>query len=56
MIYQLYKTIFGKDAVIKTNEEGSSSSFLLGVDNPEESAYLAWVEAGNQPLPAEEQA
>lgn len=55
MTYKLYKTFDGKDAVIKTNDDGSMSSFVLGAENPEEKAYLAWVEQGNQPLPAEEQ-
>jgi hypothetical protein len=53
MIYKLYKTMFGKNVVEKTNEDGSTSSFILGVDNPEEQAYLKWLEEGNTPLPAE---
>jgi hypothetical protein len=53
MMYQLYKTTFGENAIIKTNKDGSSTSFILGVDNPEEQAYLAWLELGNTPLPAE---
>jgi hypothetical protein len=54
MIYQLYKTIpQGNDGVICKHENGSISSFLLGVDNPEEEAYLKWVAEGNTPLPAE---
>jgi len=54
MIYQLYKTPQGASGVIKTNDDGSQSSFLLGLENPEEQAYLAWVADGNTPLPAEE--
>jgi hypothetical protein len=56
MIYKLY--IAGNatvpNAVLKTNEDGSMSSFLLGADNPEEQAYIAWLEEGNTPLPADE--
>ena len=54
MIYKLYKTMSGLDGVIKTNDDGSMSSFLLGLNNPEEQAYLEWVEAGNTPEPADE--
>jgi hypothetical protein len=54
MTYKLYKTFDGKDAAIKTNDDGSMSSFVLGADNPEESAYLAWVEQGNVAQPADE--
>jgi hypothetical protein len=54
MTYKLYTTIDGKNAVLKTNNDGSMSSFLLGADNPEEQAYLKWLEEGNTPLPADE--
>ena len=53
--YKLY-TRLGKtipDAVCSVNEDGSSISFVLNADNPEEKAYLAWVAEGNEPLPAE---
>ena len=53
--YKLYKTTSGQDAVITVNDDGSMSSFLLGVDNPEEKAYLAWLELGNTPLPADKE-
>lgn len=56
MTYKLYKTIDGKNAVLKINDDSSMSSFILGADNPEEATYLAWVDEGNEPLPAEEQA
>ena len=52
-MYKLYKTTFGKDAAMKTNEDGSLTSFLLGTNSSEEKAYLAWLELGNTPLPAE---
>jgi hypothetical protein len=55
MTYKLYKTIpDNKEGILKTNIDGSTSSFLLGLDNPEEEAYLAWVAEGNTPLPADE--
>ena len=48
-MYKLYKTTFGENAVIKTNEDGSSTSFILNTNNPEEQAYLAWLAEGNTP-------
>jgi hypothetical protein len=54
MIYKLYKTNENKDGVIKFNDDGSMSSFILNASNPEEQAYLKWVEDGNTPLPADE--
>lgn len=54
MNYKLYKTMTGQDGVVYTNEQGHTVSFLLGLDNPEEEAYLAWVAEGNTPIPAEE--
>ena len=42
-MYKLYKTTFGENAVSKINEDGSMSSFILGANNPEEQAYLAWL-------------
>ena len=53
-MYKLYKTTFGEDAVIKTNNDGFSASFILGANNPEEQAYLAWLAKGNTPIPADE--
>lgn len=54
MNYKLYKTFFGQDGIVYTNEQGQMISFLLGLDNPEEQAYLKWISDGNQPLPADE--
>jgi hypothetical protein len=53
MTYKLYKTIFDQDAVMYVNEQGQMVSFILGAENPEEKAYLAWVAEGNTPLPSE---
>jgi len=52
-MYKLYKTINGQDAVIKTNEDGSTTSFIFNESNTDYQAYLAWLEEGNTPLPAE---
>jgi hypothetical protein len=53
MTYKLYKTVIGENAVTKTNEDGSISSFILGLGNPEEETYLKWVAEGNLPSPAD---
>ena len=54
MIYKLYKTIpQGQDGVLCKHEDGTTSSFLLGTDNPEEKAYLEWLALGNVPESAE---
>ena len=55
MIYKLYIAGYGKipNAVMATNTDGSGFSFLLGTNNPEEQAYLKWLENGGIPLPAE---
>jgi hypothetical protein len=54
MIYKLYKTIDGKDAVIGTNEDGSMVSFIFDPANTDYQAYLKWVSEGHTPLPADE--
>ena len=56
MTYKLYIRT-GKtepDAVIKTNQDGSCTSFIFDPDNTDYQAYLRWLEEGNTPLPAEE--
>lgn len=55
MIYKLYKTNENKNGVVRFNDDGSMSSFILNTDNPEEQTYLKWLEEGNTPLPADEQ-
>jgi hypothetical protein len=54
MIYKTYKAINGAEGVIKLNDDNTMSSFLLGLDNPEEKSYLAWVEQGGIPISADE--
>jgi hypothetical protein len=54
MTYKLYKTVFGQDAAVKTNGNGSITSFLFDENNPDYQAYLAWIAEGNTPLPADE--
>ena len=53
-MYKLYKTSLGQDGVLRTNADGSVSSFLCEPDNKDYQEYLAWVEAGNTPEPADE--
>ena len=55
MTYKLYKTIDGKDAALKTNEDDSSTSFIFDPANTDYQQYLKWLEEGNTPLPADEQ-
>lgn len=54
MNYKLYKTMFGQDGIVYANEQNQMVSFILGLNNPEEQAYLKWVAQGNTPLPADE--
>jgi len=56
MTYTLYYAGFGTgepNAVMATNSDGSGFSFLFDPANTDYQAYLAWVEAGGVPLPAE---
>jgi hypothetical protein len=55
MTYKLYKTIRGDNAVVKTNDDGSTASFIFDPDNTDYQQYLKWLEEGNTPEPAEEQ-
>ena len=40
--------------VQKDNGDGSFTSFPAEENNPNYQQYLAWLEAGNTPLPADE--
>ena len=52
-MYKLYKDYRGFVSIIKTNDDGSSCSFLENTANTDYQQYLKWVEAGNQPEPAD---
>ena len=39
MTYKLYKTLRNKDAVVKTNEDGSTTSFVFDPDNTDYQAF-----------------
>ena len=56
MKYQLLKGgIENKEyGVMRTNENGTITSFLFDPDNTDYQKYLEWVAAGNTPLPADE--
>ena len=55
-MYKLYirKPQTVADAAIKTNEDGSISSFIFDPANTDYQAYLKWVSEGNTPLPADD--
>ena len=52
----MYKTITtqGGESIIKTNDDGSTTSFAKNEENIDYQAYLKWLAEGNQPLPADE--
>ena len=55
-MYKLYirKPQTVADAAIKTNEDGSVTSFIFDQANTDYQEYLEWVAAGNTPEPADE--
>lgn len=56
MTYKLYKTFPTKteaDAVMKTNEDGSITSFIFDPANTDYQSFLAWLAEGNEPEPAD---
>ncbi len=42
------------DAAYTINEDGSMTSFVFDENNQDYQAYLAWLDKGNTPEPAEE--
>ena len=51
-MYKLLSTM-GGECVLKTNDDASISSIPFDPANTDYQAYLAWLEAGNTPEPAE---
>ena len=55
-MYKLVKHTFMNQesiTIVKTNADGSESSFGEWADNTDYQAYLEWLAVGNTPLPAE---
>lgn len=51
----LHDKIQNKDyGAVKTNDDGSITSFLFDDNNTDYQAYLKWLEEGNTPEPADE--
>jgi hypothetical protein len=55
MMYQLYKTIDGKDAAMTVGVE-PQVSFIFDPANTDYQAFLTWCAEGNEPLPADDPA
>jgi hypothetical protein len=53
MTYKLYKVPGNLDAAMKTNEDGSITSFIFDPANTDYQAFLAWLAEGNELLPAD---
>jgi hypothetical protein len=56
MTYKLYKTSIEKtevDAILKTNKDGSMTSFIFDPDNTDFVEYQKWIAEGNEPEAAE---
>lgn len=53
-MYKLSKNTFGETVILRFNEDGSLTSMLENPVNTDYQAYLAWLEAGNTPIPADE--
>ena len=56
MTYKLYTRLFKSepDAAVKTNEDGSMTSFIFDPANTDYQVYLEWLAEGNTPEPADE--
>ena len=53
MVYKLYKNTVGATSIMKI-EDGVTTSFSEDPANTDYIAYLAWLELGNEPQPADE--
>jgi hypothetical protein len=51
-MYKLIVTLSG-ESIIKTNDDGSTTSFAKNEANTDYQAFLLWKSEGNTPLPAE---
>jgi hypothetical protein len=52
IMYKLWKSVLGKEAIIRTSD---GACIPIDPANTDYQQYLAWLEAGNTPEPAEEQ-
>ena len=52
-MYKLLKDQSGSYGAVKTNNDGSVTSFVFDPANTDYQQYLAWLAEGNQPLPAD---
>jgi hypothetical protein len=52
----MYKIIITQsgESIIKTNDDGSTTSFAKNESNTDYQEYLKWVAEGNEPLPTDE--
>ena len=49
-----YKLSNFYNRILRTNEDGSITSFPMHEENTDYQAYLKWVAEGNTPTPADE--
>jgi hypothetical protein len=52
-MYKLIQTLRG-NSVVRSNEDGSSTSIPFDPANTDYVAYLAWLAEGNVPTPADQ--
>ena len=54
-MYQVVSTFLDGKAILRTNEDGSVTSFLMDSESPNYQEYLKWLAEGNTPEPADEE-
>ena len=52
-MYEIVTTVFDDKVVLRTNADGSITSFLANEESPDYQEYLKWLAEGNTPEPAE---